>query len=182
MKIDLNNVTVEQFMRFQLLATTYKDNENKLNTELIKYLYGDLSISKKRSDIDILRINEVLTSEPDFIQRFNYNGVEYGFIPKLDDISVGEFIDLDEYIKDGTQLHKIAAILYRPVIKSSGQYYDIEPYEGTAKLADIMRGVNYKVIIGALVFFYNLGNSLLKASATYTQNLIAQNKMKQSND
>lgn len=173
----LKNITVEQFMRFQLIVDTYKEDENKLNTELIKYLYnGNLDIPKKEADKTLIDILQILNDKPDFIQRFEFDGIEYGFIPKLDDITVGEFIDLDEYVKDAKQLHKIAAILYRPVIKSNGKLYDIEKYEGTSKYADTMMKVDYKVILGAMVFFWNLGNSLLKNSVTYTQKVIKELK------
>jgi hypothetical protein len=32
----LENITVEQFMRLQLIVDTYKEDENKLNAELVK--------------------------------------------------------------------------------------------------------------------------------------------------
>jgi hypothetical protein len=178
----LENITVEQFMRLQLIVDTYKEDENKLNAELIRYLYGNLDVPKKEADQTLMNVLKIINDKPDFIQRFEYNGVEYGFIPKLDDISVGEFIDLDQYIKEGKQLHKIAAILYRPVTKRNGLNYDIEKYEGTSKYADIMMKVDYKVVLGALVFFYNLGNSLLKASAIYTQKAVEKLKKQTKED
>jgi hypothetical protein len=168
MKIE--NITTEQFMRLQLIVDTYKNDDNKLNAELVRYLYGTLDVKKVEADRTLLNVMQILNDKPDFIHRFEFNGVEYGFIPNLNDITTGEFIDLDEYIKDGKQLHKIAAILYRPIIKQNGKLYDIEKYEGTSKYADTMLKVDYKVILGALVFFWNLGNSLLKNSAIYTQN------------
>jgi len=178
----LDNITVEQFMRLQLIVYTYKDDENKLNGELVKYLYGTLDVPKKEADQTLFNVLNIINDKPDFIQRFEFNGVEYGFIPKLDDISVGEFIDLDQYIKEGKQLHKIAAILYRPVTKRNGLNYDIEKYEGTSKYADIMMKVDYKVVVGALVFFWNLGNSLLKASVTFTQKTTEKLKKEMKED
>jgi hypothetical protein len=172
----LENINIEQFMRLQLIVDTYKEDENKLNAELVRYLYGNLDVPKKEADQTLINVLNIINDKPDFIQRFEFNGVEYGFIPKLDDISVGEFIDLDEYIKDGKQLHKIAAILYRPVTKRNGLNYDIEKYEGTSKYADTMMKIDYKVILGALVFFWNLGNSLLQSSVTYTQKAIKEVK------
>lgn len=178
----LENITVEQFMRLQLIVDTYKEDENKLNGELVKYLYGTLDVPKKEADETLINVLNIINDKPDFIQRFEFDGVEYGFIPKLDDITVGEFIDLDQYIKEGKQLHKIAAILYRPVTKRNGKLYDIEKYEGTSKYADTMMKVNYKVILGALVFFWNLGNSLLKASLTYSQKISKTLKTEMNDD
>lgn len=180
MKID--NITIEQFMLLQLASDTYQE-ENKLISEYVKILHGNLNIPKKEADKLLKDVMEILQAKPDFIHRFTFNGVEYGFIPNLNDISVGEFIDLDEYVKDGKQLHKIAAILYRPIIKSNGKLYEIEKYEGTAKYENIMKGVNCQVVLGALVFFYNLGNSLLSNTAIYIQKETKKmNKMKKKED
>ena len=46
----------------------------------------------------------------------NNKTVKFGFMPKLDDISLGEFIDLDKYISDWQQMHKALSVLYRPVV------------------------------------------------------------------
>ena len=171
MKIDLENITIEQYMYISLMVQTYKEDVDKLNAELIKYVYGDLDVSKKEADKTIQDLTGELMLEPDFVHRFEYQGVEYGFIPNLDEISTAEFIDLDDYIKEGSQLNKIAAILYRPITSSNKMLYQIEKYEGTSKYSEIMKGVNYKVAVGAVVFFCNLSKSLLKALDTYTQKM-----------
>ena len=41
--------------------------------------------------------------------------VEFGFVPKLDELSFGEFIDLDKYLQDWDSMHKAMAVLFRPV-------------------------------------------------------------------
>ena len=50
----------------------------------------------KATDIDNITntINNLFKEEPEFIDRFKYNGVEFGFIPKLDEITFGEYVDL----------------------------------------------------------------------------------------
>lgn len=161
---DLNNITIAEYMQLELIISTFKDDENTLYKKVIELIHGDNTVSKKIGDKTIQKVIEMINEKPDFIQRFIHNGVEYGFIPNLDEITTGEFIDLDDYMKEGKQLHRIASILYRPVIKSAGKTYQIEPYEGTQKYSTIMNDVNYKVILGALVFFCNLRNSLLNAS------------------
>ena len=170
--MELTDLTIEQFMYVSLLIETYKDNENKLKQEIIKYIYKkDVgSVSNRDADKTIQSIFSMLQDKPNFIQRFIYQGVEYGFIPNLDDISTGEFCDLDDYLSaDEKQLNRIAAILYRPITKSLGNMYQIEPYEGTAKYSETMKGVSYKTVMGAVVFFWNLSKSLLEASNIYIQ-------------
>jgi hypothetical protein len=150
---------------------TYKDDDSKLVSEIIKLLHGTLNIEKTIADKTMLELNHFLLKENyDLVHRFEYNNVEYGFIPNLSKITAGEFIDLDNYInQDERQLHKICSILYRPITKTFGKYYEIEDYEGTDKLADIMMKVDASIILGALVFFYSLSKSLLDHTNTYIQ-------------
>tara|TARA_S200002703_G_scaffold159273_1_gene172171 strand:+ start:1178 stop:1882 length:705 start_codon:yes stop_codon:yes gene_type:complete len=88
------------------------------------------------------------------------DSVTFGFIPKLDDISLGEFIDLDNYIGDWQQIHKAMAVLYRPITFRKGDLYLIEDYEGSDKYSEVMKDAPVNVALGAVVFFYRLGNVL----------------------
>jgi len=151
--------------------TTFKDNDSKLVSEIIKLLHGTLNIEKSITDKTMIELNKLLLKEDyDLVHRFEYDGVEYGFIPNLSKITAGEFIDLDNYMnEEPKQLHKICSILYRPVTRTFGKYYEIEDYEGTDKLADIMMKVDVSIILGAMVFFYSLSKSLLDHTNTYIQ-------------
>ena len=168
--MNLNNLTVGEYMQLQLIIDTFKDDENKMNGELIKKIHGTLNVEKRVADESLFYLLEIITEESDFIQRFEYNGVEYGFEPNLDNIKVGPFLDLDNLMKDGKQLHKICAILYRPITKKIGKLYQIEEYEGTSKYSDIMEKVNYKVAKGAMFFFINLLKALIQDLNTFTEN------------
>ena len=90
------------------------------------------------------------------------NTVKFGFIPKLDDISLGEFIDLDKYISDWQQMHKAMAVLYRPITFEKNDLYLIEDYEGTDKYSEVMLDSPVNVALGSTVFFYHLGKELSK--------------------
>ena len=87
------------------------------------------------------------------------DSVTFGFIPKLDDITLGEFVDLDNYIGDWNNMHKAMAVLYRPITFRKKDLYLIEEYEGTDKYAEIMKDSPVNVALGAIVF-YRLGNVL----------------------
>jgi hypothetical protein len=90
----------------------------------------------------------------------NGDTVVFGFIPKLDDITLGEFVDLESYIGDWQQMHKAMAILYRPITFRKNDFYLIEDYEGSDKYSEIMKDAPVNVALGAIVFFYRLGNAL----------------------
>ncbi len=96
-----------------------------------------------------------------------FNGVKYGFHPKLSDISFGEWVDIDNYIKEGVEdnLHKIMAVLYRPIKEITGDKYQIEEYTPSKERDQVMLD-NLKVgdFHGVSVFFSSLGLELSTAS------------------
>ena len=100
------------------------------------------------------------------------NTVKFGFIPKLDDISLGEFIDLDKYISDWQQMHKAMAVLYRPITFEKNDLYLIEDYEGTDKYSEVMLDSPVNVALGSTVFFYHLGKELSIHTMDYLENQV----------
>jgi len=119
-------------------------------------------------------LSKAFTEKPAFQQRFTIGKQEFGFIPSLDEITVGEFNDLDEYITDFQQMHKAMAVMYRPVTARLANRYDIEEYQGTSKYADLMKAAPLNVVIGAMVFFWTLGKDLSLASL---KSLAKENQM-----
>jgi len=103
---------------------------------------------------------------------------EFGFINDIENMSLGEYSDLDSYISDWGNMHKAMAVMYRPLTARIKDRYTIVDYEGTKEYADIMRFMPLDIALGAMVFFYHLGNELLKATRSYlveeTVELISQ--------
>jgi len=103
------------------------------------------------------------------IKKFTMNGndkdgndaeLEFGFIPKLDDISFGEFIDLETHMSDWKSMHKAMAVLFRPIIHKKKQFYLIDEYGGSQRYSEVMKDMPLNVALGAMVFFYRLGEKL----------------------
>jgi len=115
----------------------------------------------------VSHINELFNTNNRLHNKFDMidsqgDKITFGFIPKLEDISMGEFVDLEKYIGDWQQMHKAMAILYRPIIHEKNQFYLIEEYEGSDKYSDIMKDSPIQAALGAMVFFYSLGTELSK--------------------
>jgi len=166
----IQDITVEQYMKIKLISESYVEEPDKLSSELVKLIHGTLNVKKSTADETLEQLGQLLLAKHDFVNRFKFDGVEYGFIPSLEDMSVGEFVDIEEYSKGEIQLHKLLAILYRPITKKYGKMYDIEPYESASKTSDIMKNVSYKIGVGALLFFSLLKEHLLRDLAIYTKN------------
>lgn len=89
------------------------------------------------------------------------DGVEYGFNPNLKDMTLGEFVDLDNYLEDAWKnMHIIMAILYRPITSKKKKKYSIQEYDGV----DMKRAKMFKdklsiaTVNGASSFFLHIGN------------------------
>jgi len=172
---ELKEIKLSQYQAFLKIA---KDNEDSefLHQKMVQTFCGiDLKEVAEIRYKEVIEITESLGKMFDvkshrFINRFKMGGVEFGFIPNLDDMTFGEYTDLDTYINDWEQMHKAMAVLYRP-IKNNGLNgtYDIEKYNGSITYSDVMKHAPLDVVFGATVFFYNLGNELLKSTMTYLE-------------
>ena len=91
---------------------------------------------------------------------------EYGFQPDLDSLTLGEYADIDTFIKDDIEKHlpELMAVLYRP-IKERGDngVYIVDAYDGNIRIrAEQMKKMSAGQVQSALLFFYHLGKKLLK--------------------
>ncbi|MEY3500842.1 MAG: hypothetical protein RL308_2511 [Bacteroidota bacterium] len=171
----LSEIKLSQYQAFLKIA---KDNEDEqfLQHKMVQIFCGidlkDIATIKYKDVQDITnKIGAMFTQENKLIQRFKLGGVEFGFIPNLEDISFGEYTDLDTYIVDWNDYHKAMAVLYRPIKKNGlNGTYEIEEYNGSITYSDVMKHAPLDVCLGATVFFYNLGNALLKGTIHYLEN------------
>ena len=167
---EIKTLTIEQYMDVLNIFETFNQDENILTKELVKLFYGNENIEIKQAKKLLSDLEILLLEETDFIQRFEFEGKEYGFIPNLDNITTAEYIDADNLMKNKTQnLHRIAAVLFRPITNKKGDMYQIEEYEGSIKYSEVMKKVDFKVIKGAMFFFAILSQELMEISNTYIQ-------------
>jgi hypothetical protein len=173
---ELKEIKLSQYQAFLKIA---KDNEDSefLHQKMVQTFCGiDLKEVAEIRYKDVVEITNSLGKMFDVknhkhINKFKLGGVEFGFIPNLDDMTFGEYTDLDTYITDWEQMHKAMAVLYRPIKKNGlNGTYEIEKYNGSITYSDVMKHAPLDVVFGANVFFYTLGNELLKSTLTYLEN------------
>jgi len=165
----LSDITVEEFQRFHAVQSNEDNDKDFLLYKTIEIFCGldiqnVLKFPQDQAEAIATEIAEVLGQPASFKGRFKLNDIEYGFIPNLEKLTLGEYIDLETYLVDTKNLHKAAAVMYRPIIKDYKGLYTIMDYEGLKEHSDIMKQAPIDVISQAVVFFYNLGNELLMAS------------------
>lgn len=178
MKIKLNipeklsEMTLGQYQDW-LKVSEGKELDTFLQQKIIEIFCG-IKLKEvmqiKASDIDrlVTDISNIFKEEPKFIDRFDYAGKEFGFIPKLDDISFGEYVDLDTYLQDWQLMHKAMAVLFRPITLKRKDKYLIEDYESAEKYD--LKCMPLNVVFGSLVFFYHLRNELEKHILNFLAN------------
>ncbi len=102
--------------------------------------------------------------------------IRYGFHPDLDSITLGEYADIETFIKDGVEknMPELMAILYRPIKEEKNDVYTIDAYDGNIRIrAEQMKKMSAEQVQSALLFFYNFGNVFLVSMQLY---LIGQQK------
>ena len=160
----LSEITLDKYQRYLKIQEENTD-ENFLAIKLIEIfcgLRGDTIMSMKAKSIkDItLILTEMFNEKPQLVKEFKLNGKTYGFIPKLEDMSFGEYIDLDTYIGDMDNIHRAMNVLYRPIKQKYQDKYLIEDYTGDDP--EKMKQMPMDAVLSSILFFYNLGMDLSK--------------------
>jgi hypothetical protein len=168
---DLSEIRLSQYQKYYKIQEDNKD-ESFLATKMIE-IFCDISHkdSFRMKLRDVTKVTTILgdmfEQKPQLKKRFILNGVEYGFIPNLDDMTLGEYVDLDTYISKWDDMHKAMAVLYRPIETSLGNKYTIEKYTGENQ--DTMKDIPLDIVFGSMLFFYRLGIDLSKVMMSYFQ-------------
>ena len=169
---DINDITLEQYQKFAIINTDDQDEEFFIHKTISIFCDVDMQTVSKFPIKDAKEIAEeiqnVLSQNVPFTSRFEMNGVEYGFIPDLEKMSLGEFVDLENSLKDSKDFHKAAAVMYRPVKKRFKELYTIDPYNPSRSIHEAFKQAPIGVISAAIVFFYSIANELLAVSQHYT--------------
>ena len=117
-------------------------------------------------------LDNLFKEKSEFKALFKLGEDEFGFIPKLDDMTFGEYIDLDTYLTDWQQMDLAMSVLYRPVVYKRKSKYIIEDYVSSDKYD--LSEMPLDVVMGSLLFFCNLKTELLSHIMNYlkTQDIV----------
>lgn len=165
---NLSDIRLEQFVLFNKLMKESQD-ENFIQLAMVT-VFCDVSVEDAKNIVakdftEIVNdITKVLSEQPRFIQRFIHEGKEYGFIPNLDEITAGEYIDLESFLRDEETYNKAMSVLYRPILNKRKDLYNIEEYKGSHTEFNTL---NLEIVLGSMLFFWNLSNELLIAMKVY---------------
>ena len=187
----INDIKLGDYQRYMKVYEANKevDDANFLELKLLEaFCEIDLLTANQMPfetfDFALQHMSEVFKQKTPLTRRFKMKGtdgvvVDFGFIPNLSKMSLGEYVDLDTYISDMQNMHKAMAVLYRPVHKSwdGKEHYRVMEYEGTEKYAEVMKEMPLGIALGAMVFFYRLGMKLSKHMMDYSLQLLEKEEL-----
>lgn len=165
----LSEINLEQYQMYLRIQANEKD-ESFLASKMLELFCGvSFNDAFKMKLSDVTGITDMLADlfeqKPQLVRRFKMGGIEYGFIPNLDEMTFGEYVDLDTYLGDWENMHKAMNVLYRPVVKKYGEKYAIKEYN--ALNPDVMKGMPLDAVLGSVIFFYRLGMDLSQTMMNY---------------
>ena len=154
------DVTLEKWLkliRFQEGSKTEEATETIAElSNMPKKLIKELALKDVAKVMS--RIAQLQNKQDTKLRRIiEIDGIEYGFHPDLDSISLGEYADIETFIKNGIEKHlpELMAVLYRPIKEKKNDIYIIEAYDGNIRLrTEEMKKMSAEQVQSALVFFF----------------------------
>jgi len=115
---NLNEITLGQYQELLRL-------EEPTDGDIVRILLNiDLKGLGTIKDSDVDKYSERLTklfdNKPSHSLKFNLQGVTFGFLPNIDEITYGENKDVTSYLNDWQTMHKAMSVLYRPITNKIG--------------------------------------------------------------
>jgi len=139
---------------------------NQLSLRDVAVIMGKIAELQAEQDSSLKRIIEI-------------DGIEYGFHPNLDDITLGEYADIETFIKNGIEenLPEVMAILYRPITEKKNDIYSIAAYDGDIRMrTEEMKKMSAEQVQSALRFFFVLGKKLSEILPLYLMEMLKEMK------
>ena len=165
----LNDITLGQYKEFLNIQKNIKDDKF-LEVKMIE-IFCNLKSSQvmllkvKDSEMISKTINNLFDKKPNLVIHFKINNKEYGFHPQLDELTLGEYIDLDTYIGDWENMEKTMNVLYRPVIAKLKDKYSIDEYK--VETSEALLNMPMDAVLSSIFFFWNLGLDLSTTMMSY---------------
>ena len=183
-----SDVTLEKWLKLIDFETGSKTEEAEETIAALSNIPKDLIKQLELKDVAIImgKIAELQQEQDSSLKRIvEIDGKEYGFHPDLDSITLGEYADIETFIKNDIQknLPELCAVLFRPITEKKNDVYTIEAYDGNIQIrTEEMKKMSAEQVQNALVFFYRFARELLMTLPSYlTQVLKEMNQQLQVN-
>lgn len=177
---DLNEIPLKHYQDFLKVQQNSTDEEF-IAQKMVEIFCGIrltevAKIKLKSLNELIAHFTQLFSQVPTFSPTFKIKDMDFGFIPELEEITFGEYVDLDNHLQSWDNFHKAMAVLYRPIKTRKKEKYDIYDYDPNIEAQDLMKYAPLDVCIAASLFFYNLENDLLQATLNFLEREMKREK------
>ena len=167
----LSEINLGQYKKYLEVQTSEVD-ERFLKAKMIEIFCNaplEYVMDLKYSDTEKICgvLDEMFEQKPDLVRIFKLGKQEYGFHPNLEDLSLGEYIDLDTYIGDWDNMERAMNVLYRPITLRVKEKYQIAKYE--VGLNENFLKIPMNAVLGSIFFLWNLGIDLSQNMMKYLE-------------
>jgi hypothetical protein len=176
------DVTLEKWLKLIDFETGTKTEEATETIAALSNIPKQLVKELALKDVATImsRIAQLQQEQDTKLKRIiEIDGIEYGFHPDLDSITLGEYADIETFIKNGIEknLPELMAVLYRPIKEKKNDIYIVDAYDGNIRLrTEEMKKMSAEQVQSALVFFYNLGKELSEILPLYLMEQLKEMK------
>jgi len=180
----LNEIPLKSYQEF--LKVQEGSNDEEFIAQKMVQIFCGIEL-KDIVKMKLTSLNELIThftklfeQKPKFQPTFKIGTQEFGFITNLEDISFGEYVDLENSLLKWEDYHKAMAVMYRPIKMKFKDKYEIVDYKPMDEIHELMKFTPVDIAISSSIFFWNLGSELLTATLTYLERQIKMNKKVQT--
>jgi hypothetical protein len=176
----LNEIPLKHYVDF------LKVQENSNDEEFVAQKMIEIFCGIRLADVAKIKMTslnemvahfvELFSQKPKFQQTFRVGDIDFGFIPNLEEITFGEYVDLESHLQSWETYNKAMAVMYRPIKTRVKDKYELHEYKPSKDHQELMQFAPLDVCIAASVFFYNLGNELLTATLNYLEKQMKKDK------
>jgi hypothetical protein len=164
-----SEVTLEKWIKVMDLETGSKTKEAQETIAAVSNIPKKLIKELPLRDVAIImnKIAELQSEQNTTLKKtFKIDGIEYGMHPDLSEITLGEYADIETFIKAGLEknMPEIMAVLFRPITdQTKTGVYTIAAYDGNIKIrAEQFKKMSAEQVQAALFFLSNLGKEFVK--------------------
>jgi hypothetical protein len=173
----LDEITLGQYQRFMKVKGDSEFMSHKMLEIFCKVDLRDvLQLKITQIEEALSTLNNAFNQSPSLTHKMSLDGLVLGLLPNLMDITLGEYVDIEENIADWQTMHKAMAVLYRPINQKFGKLYNVVEYNGTSSTAESMKAMPISVVFGALNFMYRLGMDLSRDTLQFMETEIAMSE------
>ena len=167
------DVTLDKWIKLIEAQTGTKTKEARETIAAMSDIPKSLIDEMALKDVAILmsKLSELQAEKNTELKKIiEIEGQQYAFHPNLDELSLGEYADIETFIKAGLEkkMPEIMAVLFRPITEREKNVYAIAAYDGKIAIrAEQMKQMSAEQVQSALVFFYRFAKEFSKTLPSF---------------